>query len=59
MEKQQSKTPGVKDYTLNNIISGLMFHKEAIKREQDIKKRDFHRNRLNELKLELDNYKAV
>jgi hypothetical protein len=61
MEKNQtlSRVPGVKNYELNNIVSGLMFHKEAIKREHDVEKREFHKKRLAELKIELENYKAA
>ncbi|MBZ9622890.1 hypothetical protein G9F71_008490 [Clostridium sp. FP2] len=59
MSTKGARTPGVKDCTLNIIISGLMFHKEAIKREQDAEKREFHKKRLNELKLELENHKAA
>ncbi|MBW9154886.1 hypothetical protein [Clostridium tagluense] len=59
MSTKGAKTPGVKNCTLNIIVSGLMFHQEALKREKDINKREFHQKRLNELKLELGNYKAV
>jgi len=53
------EAPTIKNWELNNIINNLMYHKEKLKREQDSEKKEFYRKRFNELKLELQNYKAA
>ncbi|MBU3142240.1 hypothetical protein [Clostridium sp. CF012] len=57
--KGLKRAPAVKDFKGMNILGNLVYHKEAIKREQDIKKREFHKRRLIELKIELENLKIV
>lgn len=57
MKKQG--VPEVKDFMGMNIINSLMYHKEAIKRETNEEKIEFHKRRLEELKLELGNHKAA
>jgi len=60
MGKQRlPKVQAVADWGLNNIINNLMYHKEKLKREEDAEKKEFYRKRFNELKLELQNYKAA
>lgn len=60
MKKQQLKrVPEVKDFKGMNIVNSLMYHKEAIKRETSKEKREVHEKRLEKLKIELENYKAV
>jgi hypothetical protein len=59
MSTKELKIPGVKNFELNNIISSLIFHKEAAKREKNEEKRGFHKKRFNELKVELEKYKAA
>lgn len=60
MKKQQLKrVPEVKDFKGMNIVNSLIYHKEALKRESDPVKREIIQNRLNELKIELENHKAA
>ncbi|MBU3153477.1 hypothetical protein [Clostridium estertheticum] len=59
MKKQLlPKAPSIKDFTGMNIASSIMFHKEALKRETDLEKKDFHQKKLNLLRVELENYIA-
>jgi len=53
------ETPTIKDWGLSNIINNLMRYKEKLKKEQDAEKKEFYKKRFNELKLELQNYKAA
>jgi hypothetical protein len=60
MGKQKTnKVPEVKDFKGMNIVNSLMYHKEVLKREPDPIKREIIQNRLEKLKIELENYKAV
>lgn len=57
--KKLTKVPAVKNWEGMSIINSMMFYKEAIKREINLEKRELLQKRLNELKLELENYKAA
>ena len=59
MEKQLSKTPAIKDFTGMNIVNNIIYYREAVKRETNLEKRDVLQKRLDELKTELENYKAA
>ena len=56
---KKERVPEIKDFNGMNIINSLMYHKEALKREQDPEKAKFLQKRFNELKIELGNYKAA
>jgi len=51
--------PTIKDYRGMNIINGIVYCVEAIKRETDIKKKELLIKRLEVLKIELEEYKAA
>ncbi|MBU3216671.1 hypothetical protein LL033_17315 [Clostridium estertheticum] len=53
------KSPRIKDFMGMNIINGIVYHREAFKRAQNAEKKEFHLKRFNELKIELENYKAA
>ena len=51
------KVPTIKDFEGMNIINSIMYCKETLKREANREKRELLQQRLDELKIELDNYK--
>jgi hypothetical protein len=56
---KKERAPEIKDFTGRNIISNLMYFKEALKREKDPEKAKLLQKRFNELKFELNIYKAA
>ncbi|MCB2354478.1 hypothetical protein [Clostridium estertheticum] len=56
MKKQN--VPAIKDYKGMNIANNLIYFKESYQREVNVEKKAKLKNRLDKLKIELENYKA-
>ncbi|MBU3186604.1 hypothetical protein [Clostridium estertheticum] len=56
---KEKKSPTVKNWGGMNIANGLMYCREALKREKDADKKELLQKKFDKLKLELANYKAA
>jgi len=55
--KKALKISGIHDWTGMNIVSKIMSYKEKLKVEKDASKREFFTKKLEELKIEIQDYK--